>query len=477
MRIQLLASLLLSTLGAVAAQSVSSQEMFAAPVTESAASKALGVAAFAGRGPASSLIALEGLDGDLAKSLRAKRNKGREGTPLQVGFARDISPAQSRLDTQALNWEAVTGGGLAAKFTITSTGAEAIRAAFVPSLQMSLQPGRTGGMSAVEMTEAIDRMEQTLDKVTLRFAGTDANQVFTLDGSQLGAGEMTWSPIVTGDTMTVEIHLADGAFPSQLSLSVPQVSHLDIHPLATDRTIRAKIGESESCENDIVCRSGAPSGFATTTNAVARMVFTKSGSSYLCTGTLLNNSNSPKKRLFYTANHCISTSGVANTLQTYWFYQATTCNGSTANPGSVTLTGGAFLRYNNATRDVTLLELKTAPPAGAIYAGWNAATVATGTAIEGIHHPAGDVKKYSLGSKIANESLSGMGPFHKVRWTDGVTEGGSSGSGLFTVTAAGAYQLRGGLYGGYSFCSAPSDPDYYSRLQDVYTSLQPFLSP
>jgi lysyl endopeptidase len=87
------------------------------------------------------------------------------------------------------------------------------------------------------------------------------------------------------------------------------------------------------------------------------------------------------------------------------------------------------------------------------------------------------VKKYSLGNKIGNESLDGMGPFHKVRWFDGVTEGGSSGSGLFTVTAAGAYQLRGGLYGGYSFCSAPSDPDYYSRMSDVWSSLQPYLLP
>lgn len=473
MRFRLLASLLLSALGSLAAHSPSvlAQEMFAEPATESAVAKALGVSAFAGRGAATPYIVLDRIDADLAKSLRAKRTKGHEGQPLQVGFARDVSPAAARIDAQSLNWEAVAGGGLAAKFTIHSTGAEALRAAFVPGLELGRQPSR------LEVVNAVEAMEQTLDKVTLRFSGADEGQVFTLDGSQLQAGELTWSPVVSGDTMTVEIQLAGGVLPGQLSLNVPQISHLDIHPLASDKTIRAKIGESESCENDILCRSSAPSGFISTTNAVARMLFTKGGSSYLCTGTLLNNSNSPKKQLFYTANHCISTTAVANTLQTYWFYHASTCNGSTANPGRVTLTGGAFLRYNSSTRDVTLLELKNAPPAGAVYAGWNAGTVATSSAIEGIHHPAGDVKKYSLGTKIANESLDGMGPFHKVQWNDGVTEGGSSGSGLFTVTAAGAYQLRGGLYGGYSFCSAPSDPDYYSRLQDVYTSLQPYLAP
>jgi lysyl endopeptidase len=470
MRFRILASLLLTAFGSVAALSASAQEMFAEPVTESALSKALGASAFLGRNAASSFVTLDRVDADLAKSLRGKRAAAKkDGQPLQIGIARDVAPGLARLNARELNWESVEGG-MVAKFTIASSGAEALRAAFIPNLNLTSHAGH------IEVLNAVETMERTLDRVTLRFAGSDEGKVFTLDGSSIVAGELTWSPVVNGDTMTVEIHLADGVSPGDLSLSVPQVSHLDIHPLASSKAIRAKIGESDSCENDILCRSGAPSGFMNTSNAVARMVFTKSGSSYLCTGTLLNNTNSPRKHMFYTANHCISSSTVANTLQTYWFYHASTCNGSTVNSGARTLTGGAFLRYNNASRDVTLLELKNTPPSGAIYAGWNAATLSN-VAIEGIHHPAGDVKKYSLGNKIGNESLDGMGPFHKVRWNDGVTEGGSSGSGLFTVTAAGAYQLRGGLYGGYSFCSAPSDPDYYSRLSDVYTSLQPYLMP
>jgi lysyl endopeptidase len=62
-----------------------------------------------------------------------------------------------------------------------------------------------------------------------------------------------------------------------------------------------------------------------------------------------------------------------------------------------------------------------------------------------------------------------------VRWSDGVTEGGSSGSALFTTSSG--YQLRGGLYGGSSFCNAQSSPDYYSRFSDVYSSMRPFLNP
>lgn len=468
---RIIASLLLTVAG-FAGSAAHGQEMFAEPVTTAATAKFLGASSFAGQRDASRHISLGAIEPEVAASLRAKRVASRQnGQPLQIGFARDLNPSDAVLNWSALNWEALRDGGMVTRISIRSEGAEALRAAFVPVLNPN-----TRTADRIELSQFADSIDLALSQVTLRFGGSGApGEVFTVGGADLEATGLTWSPVVTGDTITVEIQLARGVSTDSFSLHVPQISHLDIHPAATGKAIRAKIGESDSCNNDILCRASPPSGFMSTANAVARMVFTKGGSSYLCTGTLLNNSNSPKKALFYTANHCISTSGVANTLQTYWFYHASSCDGSTVNPGFSTLTGGSWLRYTNATRDVSLLELKNAPPAGAVYAGWNAGTLSN-VAIEGIHHPSGDVKKYSLGSKIANESLDGRGPFHKVRWTDGVTEGGSSGSGLFTVSS-GNYQLRGGLYGGYSLCSTPSDPDYYSRLSDVYTSLQPYLAP
>jgi hypothetical protein len=285
-----------------------------------------------------------------------------------------------------------------------------------------------------------------------------------------------------GEKATVEIVLGRGQRPQFFELSIPSISHLDISPIASEAEISrsiVKIGESGSCENDIVCRVNPTTGFLNAEKAVARMVFVSKGRSYLCTGTLLNNNHSPKKHLYWTAAHCISTQKVADTLQTYWFYKATTCGGTTQAPGAVTLTGGAFLRHANTTRDTALLELKTAPPAGAFYAGWNSGAIAaTGTAIEGIHHPAGDAKMYSLGSVTGlSTSIDRKSPLYEVVWTSGVTEGGSSGSALFTVAADGSYQLRGGLYGGYSFCSAPNDPDYYSRFADVYASISTYFNP
>lgn len=354
----------------------------------------------------------------------------------------------------------------------------------------------------VALDIGMDANRRNLSALTLRFAGNDGH-VFDVAGSDLSTSELNWSPIVQGDTMQVEIVVAAGADPSGYRLDIPQVSHLDIDPFSGERamierhpsTMRASTADvgpsadgrtmidavdgSDYCERDIVCRSSPPTSFRNAANSVARMAFTEGGDSYLCTGTLLNNGNSPKKPLFWSANHCIGSQSVASTLQTYWFYETTTCNGRTVNPGARTLSGGAYLRFNNARRDTLLLELKKQPPSGAFYAGWNSSAIPiTATAIEGIHHPAGDVKKYSLGAVTAlSLNFDGQGPFYRVRWSTGVTEGGSSGSPLFTHDGNGAYQLRGGLYGGTSYCSRPRDPDYYSRFADVYSSIRSYLNP
>ncbi|MBN6151966.1 serine protease [Xanthomonas sp. AmX2] len=436
-------------------------EMDSAPVEARPDATALGAAelrsARLGGRSAPRLIDLAAPSADqAAKMKRLRGEQVKQGLPLQIGFSRDIaSPA---VNLRRLSWQPLPSGAQVTSFEIASAGASALRAA----IQLSGAGAQPGDPS----------------QAVLRFAGDDG-RVFEQRGTDFAGAEPGWSAAVSGSTLLVEIELPAGQYPQGFALRIPQISHLDINPVASEEMMRPMIGESDACERDIVCRTNPSSGFTSAAKSVARMVFSTSAGSYLCTGTLLNNSHSPKKYLFWTAAHCISTQTVANTLQTYWFYDATSCNGSTVNSAYTTLTGGAYLRHANTTRDTSLLELKTAPPSGAFYAGWNSAAIgSTGTAIEGIHHPAGDVKKYSLGSVTGlSTSIDGKSPLYRVVWTSGVTEGGSSGSGLFTVNSSGAYQLRGGLYGGYSYCSAPSDPDYYSRFSDVYSSIQTYLSP
>lgn len=449
----LLAALSLAPLAHAAPVEMTSDVVAAAP-----SAKALGAAEFAvaSRGP--TLVALSSPSVGDARALKSRRQaQAKQGQPFEIGFARDVP--NPRIALASLGWQKLSDGRYATRFEIGSADAVAMRAAF------SLKAVGRGANPA---------------GVTFRFGGNDG-RVFEMNGREFAGKQAGWSPVTMGATSSVEVVLAKGLRPQQFALAMPQISHLDMSPLAEDAQIAAfaKIGESGSCNRDIVCRTSPTAGFLAAEKAVARMLFTKGGSSYLCTGTLLNNSNATKRHLFWSAAHCISTQTVANTLQTYWFYKATTCGGTTQAAGAVTLTGGAYLRFSNTTRDTLLLELKTAPPAGAVYAGWTSAAIAaTGTAIEGIHHPAGDAKMYSLGSVTAlSTTLSGKSPLYQVNWTTGTTEGGSSGSALFKVAADGIYQLTGGLYGGYASCSATTSPDYYSRFADVYSSISTYFGP
>jgi hypothetical protein len=132
---------------------------------------------------------------------------------------------------------------------------------------------------------------------------------------------------------------------------------------------------------------------------------------------------------------------------------------------------------------VLLLRLNGTPPAGAYYLGWNSGALSNNAPILVLHHPAGDVKKVSLGNvKGFGPSSLASGQFVQAGYTDGTTEGGSSGCGLLTNNGS-EYQLRGGLLGGGASCantgslSNPNNYDDFSRFDLVFPQLQSFLAP
>ena len=167
---------------------------------------------------------------------------------------------------------------------------------------------------------------------------------------------------------------------------------------------------------------------------------------------------------------------VANTLNTIWNYEASACGNVTSTPATQ-LGGGAAYLYSSHITDGMLLRLNNSAPAFAYFAGWNAAPIANGSAVMAIHHPLGDSKKVSAGQSIATDASQTT-----VGWTNGTTEGGSSGSGLFTLGPRG-YVLRGGLYGGSAACGNSGslgnaqNRDYYSRLDVDFASIKTYLEP
>ncbi|MBN3035323.1 MAG: hypothetical protein JW861_07030, partial [Bacteroidales bacterium] len=110
----------------------------------------------------------------------------------------------------------------------------------------------------------------------------------------------------------------------------------------------------------------------------------------LCSGSLINNLNNDGKPLLLTANHCnhLNNPNGPNTWIFMFGYEAAAATNNTVN--------NSVIKANGAGSDFLLLELSTKPPLSynIYYNGWNAAAAPPNSAYC-VHHPAGDVQKYS----------------------------------------------------------------------------------
>ncbi len=408
------------------------------------------------------------LNESVLKNLQ-EENSGLWTKRIKIGVTRNTeTDAAARFS--GLNWQN-TGDGYAARFAVTSPNAKALRVALLLYAFPNAAELRFSGSAATE-------------KVIGVVTGKEANSLRDEHG-------VYWTPMTDGETQTIELFLPAGTPLESVRIGVDAASHIFVsaqEELSPASVLKA----SQYCEIDVICKySSLGNAFQNTAKAVARMVFTKSGNSYLCTGTLLNDTARSQTPYFWSAAHCISTQTVASTLNTFWFDEVTSCGGSTRNSNYRQLSGGAQLLHVNASADTLLLSLNNSAPAGAWLAGWDASRFSSGSMI-GIHHPNGDYKKVSVGSGPGRtcDTIFATDPSSPVNnasltaasWSEGSTEGGSSGSGLFTLSS-GQYYLRGGLQGGAAECSNSGRPlssgnvDCYSRLDLVYDDIKKYLSP
>jgi hypothetical protein len=378
---------------------------------------------------------------------------------LRIGVEREAA-LEAAKRALAPAWHALPGGGHATVLEVSSPGALALRSALnIPELPAGAE---------------------------VRFTGNGSAEIFAVDAGEIAkvreSQSRYWSPVTAGDTQRIEVFLPGGADPRWARIGLEAASHLFVAP--DGDLAGAKIGESDSCEFDAKCVTTPSQGYLDAKSAVARMVFQKDGGSFFCTGTLLNDTDGATQvPHFYSAAHCFTTQAVASTLTTFWFYETTGCGSGVLDGASRQVGGGSTVEFANASSDVLLVRLNNAPPGGSVFLGWNSASLTSGDDILVLHHPAGDVKKVSLGEvKGFGGSNLASGQFIKVGYTDGTTEGGSSGCGLLTSSGSG-YQLRGGLLGGTASCAntgliaTAANSDDFSRFDQVFPSLQSFLAP
>ncbi|WP_263142666.1 trypsin-like peptidase domain-containing protein [Pseudomonas sp. RIT-PI-AD] len=398
------------------------------------------------------------------------------GQPERIGVRRNIGQLKSKASVEkALNWDLTSSGGHVAAISLTSPEALSLRAAlYVKQLPSSavLRFYTQGADATVEV-----QASEILQTIARNLAAGDESE----------QAHYYWTPPLQGEEITLEIELPKGVDTEALDISVPALSH--IYRLPTEKSTQKGIGDSGACNVDYACAAPSDATLDVKSRATAKMIFVDDGDSYLCSGTLLNNGNQDRTPYFLSANHCISTQTSASTLATYWFYRASACQGESVDPSSVTLSGGAQLLYHSADTDTAFLRLNDAAPVAATFAGWTteASSYNRGQDVLGVHYPHGDLQKVSKGqvtgfSTCANSggdnftchpSAQSGATFVDITWYSGVTEGGSSGSALFSGS-----QVVGQLYGGDASCQNPSGPDQYGLLAEPYAAaLKQWLSP
>lgn len=308
--------------------------------------------------------------------------------------------------------------------------------------------------------------------------GADPSLVRVYTSADNESHGQLWTSIVPGDQAVVEVVLPK-AKAGDLKLRIARVNHdyVGFGRVARGTALVANEKDiSGACNIDVACPAGDE--FRNEIRSVG--AYTRFGTLY-CSGSLVNNSANDRRMLFLTAHHCsMATADAAASIVVYWNYQNSTCRvpGSTSSgqdgDGSLAQNqSGAIVRATYAPSDFTLLELDDpADPSFNLYwAGWDRRNTSFpgGTSI---HHPRVAEKRitHSLDPlQISGYFGSGSNHLH-VFWAPGgigTTEGGSSGSPLYSPNG----RVIGQLHGGLASCSTTGaeHSDYYGRIYTSWT--------
>lgn len=231
-------------------------------------------------------------------------------------------------------------------------------------------------------------------------------------------------------------------------------------------------GDSESCEENLTCHD--EDTYNLTGRSVVKLII---NGNELMTGTLVNNTNQDGTPYVITAAHGYEDSDYVTESTLFIFnYQTPSCFNTIEGTKEQSIAGGTMREYSPETSSVSLdyvlVEISATPPLAYMpyYAGWNLSTTSP-TNVFCIHHPAGDIKKISFDNDALDITTLNLGSFKYAtnghwevkKWDIGVTEGGSSGSGIFNPSG----QLIGGLSAGAASCSSPYT-DYFFRIDQIW---------
>ncbi len=281
----------------------------------------------------------------------------------------------------------------------------------------------------------------------------------------------TW--LVNGDQAWIEYYQPANV-KGEPKLTVGSV----IHGYRTAETYQKGLNDSGSCNQDVDCDitpSNDPFGLDTAKENVKKASgMLVSGSNGFCSGTLVNNTNNDGTPYFMTANHCGGGEG-GWAFRFNWRSPNPSCstNVNSTNGSFNQTVSGSIKRASSSQSDMELVEITDTSffnnNPDLVWAGWNRSKAQVPVVNFGIHHPRGDIQKVCREDDGAYRRVVNFfgNPNTQMwyidEWELGVTEPGSSGSGLFNETG----HLIGMLSGGAAACSGTTNNgtyDFYGRF-------------
>lgn len=320
---------------------------------------------------------------------------------------------------------------------------------------------------------------QEIPAIKFRLHGNqDTAPINVLDQSAIHDSNV-WLPVTDGNQADLEIFVDESvSSDSVFSIDAINVIVADVNS-GNPAEIQVKsLGLAKKPESDLACWADDKNypALSAAANATARIdIIIDATHSGYCTGTLLSDKNGTKTPWLATANHCLADQATANNASFKWFYQATTCKGKATDSRSVTTGGGAQLLWTDFKLEGAFLKLNTPPPKGAVFMGWNT-DMHVNDEVWGVHHPETDhtmVSRGTVSNLLQNTTYKeGAHLVNTVSYIDGGVEGGSSGSGLFSIVNGSAY-WQGTLIGAYKSNYQLAE---YSDFNSYYPNIKQWLA-
>ena len=303
-----------------------------------------------------------------------------------------------------------------------------------------------------------------------------------------------WTNATSGPIAYLQLHAGPGVRPDAVSFSVTEVGHIgpkflipffrnpkrDYEGLSAAMT---HCSYNEDCVEDAACYgTGDFPGYNAVKYGVAHILFYSAPYWYMCSGGLLNNTAQDFTPYFLTANHCISTSSEASSLETYFQYFNPYCHANCVSRGTVDTVGATLLRHGSRG-DYSFLRLNQSPPAGSVFLGWSTTAVAysSGTHLYRLSHPSGAPQGYSEHDVDTSKPTCGSWPRGSWIYSRdilGATEGGSSGSPVCISTGQVVGQLSGACgYNPSDPCAASLNATVDGAFAGYYRSIRRWLNP